>query len=413
MALITDITCSIPRPDIASLHDQIAAEISKRMLGGAPVLPMSSEDVLAFVMAGSVNLMHGFVTQALKENDPKTMCCDNLVTYGAIHGINLRSSTRAKGYAAITGTPGAVIPPNIRFSGASSAEYKLDPGVTFNPTQLDTTGAAVLRIVAALPGSQFNLVPGSDLVVSTTTPGIDLEATVIGNGLTGGTDNETCDQLRSRIISSEASGVITTNLAWYVQETSKYPGVTRACADECEGCCDPNRMTIYPFMDGVYGSLTGKATVPPYGIPPCDVLDSMNNWMWGPYPGKGQGLAPVGIIGNYGAALPTYFDIHAYCFSGCSNLALQQIVDAVIQYLNALTCVGSAICLEQLRSVIYMALGQGNCFSRIDFEFDDTIGRVDDAFAHLDCGHFAVLRTVCTHGGDPIVINCIGGAPTS
>src|SRR3982750_3658114 len=98
MAIITSIDCTLPRPDSATLQQKLKTEFSQRLLGGAPVLPMSAEDVLSFVMAGTVNLMHGFVTQALKENDPKTMCCDNLITYGAQHGIDLQASTRAKGY---------------------------------------------------------------------------------------------------------------------------------------------------------------------------------------------------------------------------------------------------------------------------------------------------------------------------
>src|SRR5262249_51174911 len=196
MALVTDITCVLPRPSIAELHDQLTVEFSKRLLGGAPVLPMTTEDVLAFVMAGTTNLMHGFVSQALRENDPQTMCCDNLVRYSARHGINMRAATRAKGYVAITGDPHAPIPSNFRFVGAASREYKLDPGVTFNPTMLDSNGRAALRIVANIGGGEFNLPPGTPLTVSTTTPGIDMDAIVIGNGLIGGTNNETCDQLR-------------------------------------------------------------------------------------------------------------------------------------------------------------------------------------------------------------------------
>ena len=50
MALVTDLTCVLPRPDIGELHSQLSAELSKRLLGGGPVLPMSAEDVLAFVI---------------------------------------------------------------------------------------------------------------------------------------------------------------------------------------------------------------------------------------------------------------------------------------------------------------------------------------------------------------------------
>src|SRR5262245_13042499 len=115
MTVITSIDCVLPRPDIATLQQQVATELSKRLHGGAPVLPLSAEDVLSFVMAGTANLMHGFVTQALRENDPTTMCCDNLVVYGARRGYNLRGATRSKGYVAITGTPNSPISATIRF----------------------------------------------------------------------------------------------------------------------------------------------------------------------------------------------------------------------------------------------------------------------------------------------------------
>src|SRR5262252_1740596 len=211
MPVMTDISCTLPRPDIAELHDQIAIELSKRLLGGAPVLPMTTEDVLAFVMAGTTNLMHGWVSQAHKENDPATMCCDNLVKYAARHGINLRASTRAKGYVAISGGPRSPIPSNMRFVGDASREYKLDPGVTFNPTLLDDSGRAAVRVVANIGGGEFNLAPGSVITVGTTTPGIDMSAVVIGNGLIGGTNDESCDQLRARVLAAEASGVLSTN----------------------------------------------------------------------------------------------------------------------------------------------------------------------------------------------------------
>src|SRR5262245_2548387 len=256
MTVITSIDCVLPRPDIAELHDQLTTELSQRLLGGAPVIPMSAEDVLSFVMAGTVNLMHGFVTQALRENDPASMCCDNLVRYAALHGIDMLAATRSKGYVAISGTPGAAISANIRFVGESSREYKLEPGVFFNPTALDSAGVAVLRVVAVVGGAAYDLPAGSPLTVATTLPGINSAAIVIGSGLRGGSDNETCEQLRARVLAAEAAGAVSTNLAWYVQQAMTYPGVTRVCTEECDTCCDPSVIVLYPFFEGVYGDVT-------------------------------------------------------------------------------------------------------------------------------------------------------------
>ena len=388
MPVMTDISCTLPRPDIAELHDQIAIELSKRLLGGAPVLPMTTEDVLAFVMAGTTNLMHGWVSQALKENDPATMCCDNLVKYAARHGINLRASTRAKGYVAISGEPRAPIPSNMRFVGDASREYKLDPGVTFNPTLLDDSGRAAVRVVANIGGGEFNLAPGSVITVGTTTPGIDMSAVVIGNGLIGGTNDESCDQLRARVLAAEASGVLSTNERWYITQSLLYPGVTRACTDECEGCCDPAHIEIYPFMEGVYGD----AVTAPYGIPPGEVIDEMNRWMFGSQSGRGEGIAPVGITGHYVCASPVRFNIVGHCFRSCANVTVDRVVKALNTYIRTMFCVGSPICKEHVRSAIYTAAGDP-CFSGVSFSFDPPQGirRVDDAYIMVDCGYLPVL----------------------
>jgi Baseplate J-like protein len=391
MSLITSIDCVLPRPDISQLHADLTTELSRRLLGGAPVLPMSSEDVLAAVMAGTINVMHGFVTQALKENDPATMCCDSLVIYSAAHGLNLRAATRAKGYVAITGVPGTPISTGMRFIGESSREYKLDPAVLWNPAVIDVNGGAVLRVVSTLGGSQFNLATGSTLTVSTTFPGIDLAATVVGvNGLQGGTDDETCEQLRRRVIAAEQAGVVTTNSRWYTQEAALFPGVSRVCLDACEGCCDSSNIVLYPFFEDVYGT----PTTAPYGVPPGDVLEEMTNWMFGDSPGKGEGLAPVGITGQFAAALPTYLDITMCCYEGCPPGAAENVEAALQAFVWAQYCVGSKICLEQLKSVAYQTVGPDACFGDLIFKFDDSIGRIDSAFAYLDCAHFLVVRDV-------------------
>jgi hypothetical protein len=392
MAVMQNVECNLPRPDIGELHDQLTAEFSKRLLGGAPVLPMTVEDVVAFVMAGTVNLMYAAVSQAMREQDPATMCCDNLVIYAARHGLDMLGATRSKGYAAITGAPNGIIPPTLRFvSPGSSREYKIDPGVTFNPPRLDANGYAVVRIVAIVGGPQFDMKYGEPLTVSTTTPGIDIAATVIGNGLKGGSDDETCDELRARVIAAEASGVVATNEAWYLQKIMTYPGVTRVCTEECGACCDPQHQTFYPFFEKTYGDFDEA----PYGVPPCEVLEEMGLWMFGRDVGKGQGLAPVAIVGSFEQALPTTINVVLYCFKGCAEATRERVEDAMRAYLRQTYCVGSTICKDKLKAVAYDVTSHDTCFSDVGLAFsDDGIRHQDDAFFYLACEHFPVLGSV-------------------
>jgi len=229
------------------------------------------------------------------------------------------------------------------------------------------------------------------LTVSTTIPNIDIDATVVGNGLTGGTDDEDCESLRSRVVAAEQRYVTVVNEEWFLQQTMTYPGVTRACTDACRGCCDPSFIAIYVFMEGVYGD----ATTAPYGVPPCEVLDEMSAWMFGAEPGRGQGLAPLGIRGRYQQAMPVVLDVAGSCFRGCAAGANNRVAAALWTFIRGNLCVGSSVCKEQLRAIAIDALGAPtNCLSNLTFTFSEGIAFEDEAFVYLDCGRFLVLGAV-------------------
>lgn len=369
--------CTLPRPSIEELQQSAKTEISTRMLGGAPVLPFSNEDILAFVIAGTTNLMHGYVAQGLKESDPKDMCCDNLVVYAARRGIFLQSAERARGLVTITGTPGTLIPANIRFVGDDSQEYKLDPSYITNPTAISAGGSAVLYIVASGGGTRYNLNGGAVLTLSTTIPDINGEAPVSSAGVIGGADDETCEALRARVLETEKMGAVSTNATWFLSQTLRWTGVTRACQDECERCCDQG-LVLYPFFDGAYED----------GVPPVSVLDAMNLWMFGPARTHGEGLAPIGVQGQYRAATPTVLTVVVDCVVGCAPNAGESIFAAVNQLIAEETCVGSKLCIEHLRRAVSTALGTDSCPRGITFEFDETLLHNDGMFAYLDCGRF-------------------------
>ncbi|HKD35885.1 MAG TPA: hypothetical protein VKB78_03765, partial [Pirellulales bacterium] len=180
------------------------------------------------------------------------------------------------------------------------------------------------------------------------------------------------------------------NEKWFIEQTMKYPGVTRVCTDAgCEGCCDPAHITLYPFFEGVYGDV---ATAP-YGVPPRDVIDEMQHWMFGENNGKGEGIAPVGLTGHYQCATPAHLNFVGHCFRGCKNIAVDRITDALRAYIRGMYCVGAKMCKEHLKSVIYTAAGEP-CFSGVTFGWDQGVRRQDQAYIVLECGALPVLNAV-------------------
>src|SRR6185295_2033759 len=147
----------------------------------------------------------------------------------------------------------------------------------------------------------------------------------------------------------------------------------------CVTCCDPTRIDIYPFFDGVYE---------PNGVPPADVLCEMDQWMFGTEPGRGQGKAPVGAVGSMRGAIPTYLTVRIACWQGCEPGMTERIAAELKTFITANYCVGSAICKQHLVAVIAATVSGDACFGNVELDFDDSVRREDSVYAYLACEHF-------------------------
>jgi uncharacterized phage protein gp47/JayE len=82
------------------------------------------------------------------------------------------------------------------FAAASGERY-------FNESSYKTTadGEVTVHVKAQNTGTQTNLAPGRKLsIVSSIPSGIDSEAVVIGNGITGGADAESGEEYLARVL---------------------------------------------------------------------------------------------------------------------------------------------------------------------------------------------------------------------
>jgi uncharacterized phage protein gp47/JayE len=100
------------------------------------------------------------------------------------------------------------------------------------------------QIRALDPGSVGNLPTGSTLAITPAIPGVVTQVTVVD--LTGGTDTETDDELRARILQRIRNPPMGGDLADYVAWALAVPGVTRAWAGVEQGI---GTMTVRFMMD--------------------------------------------------------------------------------------------------------------------------------------------------------------------
>jgi uncharacterized phage protein gp47/JayE len=166
-----------------------------------------------------------------------------------------KMATLASGAVTFTGAAGALVPQGTQLSGPSST------GVTYE-TLADLTippggGPAQVNARAIDPGKAGNLDPGSSLTVLGGVSGANTVATVVT--MDGGTDEETDDELRLRVLDRIREPPMGGAANDYVQWALAVPGVTRAWCSPLEMgmgtvtvrfMCDDLRATSNPMTDG-------------------------------------------------------------------------------------------------------------------------------------------------------------------
>jgi uncharacterized phage protein gp47/JayE len=105
----------------------------------------------------------------------------------------------ASGEMTIAGNANKPVPSGVVFAAEGTGEhYYLDKSY-----RLDANGQAVITVRAENPGARGNLAPGEKLsIISAIPAGVDSDAVVSGNGITGGVDAETDEEYLARVLAA-------------------------------------------------------------------------------------------------------------------------------------------------------------------------------------------------------------------
>lgn len=273
------------------------------------------------------------------------MCCDDLLAKAEEEGLTQRPATNASGCATITGNAGAVIPADLELTGSGNITYVIDSSAS-NPSVLDANGTATVCFVSSEPGTDANQLPSQVLQTLQSYPDIDGEVTLDETGFFGGSEQEDCESVRSRLITKRKGIQACGTKEWYVDRALEYAGVNRVCCASCEcsscgGCCQSGYLVMYALFDG-YAN----------GIAPQGVYDALTAYMFGSTAGNGSGIAPLGAAGEFQqpTALDTTVVIDADETPTPSQLS--DITTAIANWYDSSLCVGDAYCPSDLVAVV-------------------------------------------------------------
>jgi uncharacterized phage protein gp47/JayE len=237
--------------------------------------------VMADAMAGLAHHVLRYIDWLADQLLPDTAETEWLDRHGQIWltnsdgTIGRKLATLAAGSVNATGTAGVVVPQGSILLAVQQISYETLDQITLG------AGPTPINIRALDPGILGNMDPAQTISFAPTLPGIDSVATVIQ--LAGGTDTESDDDLRVRVLERIQNPPMGGDQEDYVHWALQVPGVTRAW-------CFPNEMgigtvSIRFMMDDLFSAVGGIPsqewvttvaahidTVRPVAIKDCFVL---------------------------------------------------------------------------------------------------------------------------------------------
>jgi uncharacterized phage protein gp47/JayE len=232
----------------------VSADLAGR-LGLSGLLPRSVLLALAYVVAGAVHLLYGYLDWLSRQQFPQTSDLDGLLQWADLRGVVRIPAQFATGTATFTGQVGTTFGPNVQLQRADGAVFR-----TRAPATVGSDGTVSTTVQAKVAGASSNSVSGTMLTLSSSIPGVSPSATIDPAGLAGGSDAESDDALRARVLEAwreparggsaddwiawtrEVAGVVG---AWVYPQTPQVGAVTVTfTVDDASGGPIPNDAQV-------------------------------------------------------------------------------------------------------------------------------------------------------------------------
>lgn len=231
------------RPPLDLLIARSAASMQSRLPGTDAVLRRSLSGIVARMSAGTEHGLYGYLDWLARQLMPDTAEEEHLERWASIWGVSRKATGHASGDVSITGTPGTVLPEGTICLRSDAVRYAVVSDATVGD---DGTGTAFLSAVDA--GTAGNAPIGTVLALASPVSGLDSRVQA-ADGLTGGTDEETDESLKSRLLATIQRTPMGGTQADYEQWALEVPGVTRAFVTQEMG---RGTVTVRFMMDGTY-----------------------------------------------------------------------------------------------------------------------------------------------------------------
>lgn len=220
------------RPTLTELVDRIEQDFVSRLSLAGAVLRRSLIYVLSRVVAGAAHMLHGHLEFVSRQIFPDLSEDEFLLRQAGLYGMGLKPATFAAGSVNFWGTPGTTIPAGTVLRRADGIKYATDIIAVVGGGS--PYGTVIVAATAIEAGEASNTPWGTILSLESPIAGIGnsglIAPSVAGNlnGIFAGSDTETIDELRVRLLDRMRSPPHGGNKTDYVAWALEVAGVTRA-----------------------------------------------------------------------------------------------------------------------------------------------------------------------------------------
>jgi uncharacterized phage protein gp47/JayE len=233
------------RPTLTQLRSSAIQDITTSGVPGlAGLLRNAVLRVMAWPMSGLAYSVYGYIDWCFRQSIPFTATDEYLAAWAGLIGVYQKGPKAATGSATFYGTPGStafVLP-----SGAALTRQDGTPYTTTADGASGADGTVTVPIVAAVLGALTNDAGGTPINIDDPIPGINSGGVMAGPA-TGGTDQETADEFRSRMLFGYRNPPQGGASGDYVRWALEVPGVTRAWVGAPYP--GPGSVVVFPMLD--------------------------------------------------------------------------------------------------------------------------------------------------------------------
>jgi len=245
---------AMQRPLLGEIVERVEQDIASRLGIGTPAR-VSMARILARAEAGLAHGLYGYIDTKEKNFLPDTGDEETVLRWANLFSVPRISAAAAAGSVQATGSNGAVIPAGWLLQNSDgSAQYTADADATI------ASGVATIAVTAVDRGEAGNVSTGNTLNFASPITGVLSAVTVLTPGITGGSDIETIDALRVRVLdrmqSPPKGGAASDYVEW---AKAAHPDVTRAWVAGQEMAA--NSVTVRIVTDDAVGGLIPTETV--------------------------------------------------------------------------------------------------------------------------------------------------------